>query len=362
MKKLMLIIMFLIAGSSSYCAEKNIFEWGKGPEHSVRQGMPNNRDFDSDQEFIAYSKAFRQDKNLVFFDIPKDAAARTYHFAGLGPFTVNEATCYRLSMCVNKFRYLDTGYVYVSFFKGNKSLGSQSLLAIPATQTVSMIGYFVDFATPVQTDNIVIWFGISGGNNKPIMPGSAAILADVKIVETGKVGLTGSAAKYAGKNLSPVSDFEKEKLGLAPEWAFMKSGGGQYKLDVNIVENQPGKCLQIIKANANKDPWFNFTLPEGNFYYGNLVRFSLRVKGTGAIRLGVWWWKPAQDYEYFNSELIKLTEQWQNVQYEVYCNDPSTISAAIAICLDWSAQANVLADDINCSIVSPQAAPPINNN
>lgn len=352
MTKLKLTLLVLgLTIAVSYGADENIFKLGIGLEKPLTEGTPNNRDFDSNEEFIAYGSAFKRDKDLLTFTIPADVPAKVYHFSGLGPFSVNGTSHYRLSLKINKLRRMDVGFVFVSFFNGEKSLGSQQLIMIPATQASVMMGYFVDFATPAKTDKLVIWFGLSG-NGKNLKPGTAAILSDIKLSGGNPVKQTPEGTAYTEKNLSPVYDFENQNGGKCPDWDFMKTGGPTNKVDVDIAAGKDGKSLHIIKSDAGKYSWFHFRLPEGNFYYGNLFRFSVRLRGTGKARLGIWWRKAGQDYEYCNSEPIKLTSEWQDLQYEIYCNDPGTTSAAIAICMNDCPNVEAYADDFQFVITS----------
>jgi len=327
--RVFLIVLFLTAIDSKG-EQNNIFVQNKGVNTQPSCGLPDNCDINSRQEFLPYSKVIAASSKLLTFRIPQDKTNQKYCYTGFGPFSIKRLTVYRLSLRLNNLYGKNNVFLYVSFFKGKEFISSQRMFIIAGAKNApaAMTGYFRDFASPPDADKMILWIALSGGG-KRLKTGLKLLLTDIKIIPVKRI-------KAITKAINLI------KTGSN----YINSGRGNNKLKIDFTD----KGMRITKSRQKQYPWFNIRIPDGNSYYGKLVKFSCRVKGKGTIRPGIWWQKHNKKFEYINSAPILLSDKWENIECILYCDDPATVGASVALCMGNSL-INILLEDISFVIL-----------
>ncbi len=257
-----LILSFFIVAPSKG-APKNIFTPNLGLNIQPAEGLPDNCDINSQQEFLPYKNIFMQNGKLLVFSIPKNNSNWQYCYTGLGPFAIKKLMLYRLSFRLNKLNGKNSAFLYLSFFKGEKFISCQRMFIIAANSApAAMTGYFRDFATPPDADKMILWIALSSGS-KNSKTGPKLLLTDVKITPLKQLLAVNNEINPASlQNLN-------NKL--------INAGSGSEKLSVTIENSGQDKSMRIIKERKDQYPWFNIRMPDEN-YDGKLVQLSLSVR------------------------------------------------------------------------------------
>lgn len=204
--------------------------------------------------------------------------------------------------------------------------------------------------TPAGADKMELEFVLFGIKLNPKM--NIGFISALKLRELGPVEVNPALEKLYGKNLLPVSNFEKFKdgeknlavLGLMP------FGGKPFAAEVVKRDGRNVLKVNYTPGDFQYVTWFTPELP----LYGSAATLQCRIRGKGRAQLMVWWNRPNFHTIFKHFGYFELTEEWKEYKIGIGCDDPLTQKAAVAIaCRDNPAEFEI--SDISLVFDKPQS-------
>lgn len=168
-----------------------------------------------------------------------------------------------------------------------------------------------------------------------------------------------SLKPYVGQNLAFLSDFEDMPIGeVDPSKVNAYFGRGkeaaatERSVDADIVLDNGNQCMRLVRSpGTHQYPRFKTKiLPQ---YYNLTLTLKLKVKGTGSIRLGLWWVSGRFGFDHFYGNRIILTDQWREVEISRSCIDSQVTGALWALDFGPDHVTELFIDDVRLELTSP---------
>ena len=278
------------------------------------------------QNFAPYAGSVKPYGNMTLIKAPEADGSFVVEFAAVTPVPDS----------VYEFRMRYAGqeniqlHAYGIEESGN---GSQSAGLLMRTMSYLNVNGMVEYAKP---------FAVSKDCRKLIpllrlsMPGkftrgrNCLLVEDMSIRRLGPMKHASAADRE--NNLASDYDFSKYPAGdfrkiykgkgkTAPKWSDVKA--------------------QIVKE--NNTAWLRITRKPENYIYPFLelkpfpadplhhsVRVSLKARGKGSFRIGLWWKRPSLGWDYENRSLCRLTDQWQTFTAVRPCMTPDVTAPTLS--------------------------------
>ncbi len=290
---------------------------------------------DPTAQFLPFSSAVQKVDQGVLLRIadaaPKTTEQANGRYLGLGPFRLRPSTRYRL--LVESSQVYNQAIRFWIIFRRGQTEGLTPLLPLGSLTDSGRSTYARTFITPAQVDNAIIWLRIEPTGNNKLHAGTAALLSHARIEELGPVPVTPQARPFYGKNLLAVADFQAAPPGQPDDTALRLVNNPHWKegpYQAQIVRTEEGTKALKVAWKPGLYPYVHFKSDPAPFY-NNSARFTVRIRGHGAVKLGLWWVRQHLPYFYQHERTYELSGQWQEISIASGCAEPLTQSAAASI-------------------------------
>lgn len=279
----------------------------------------------------------------------------THAYTQFGPFSVEEAYRYKISVLCHKHREL-SGMFQMTFLSQGKVHSQIYLHTLPHGSSDTAIRWEKEFFTPRQVDEVIFWFGMSRLDKNGLTPfksGEWIRFSDWQLEALEPV--KPSSALTYGVNLLDLQAFNDHK-----------EGPFEPKQCSNLRLGKSSKAAQIMKVNgqtvlkvfkAAKD--YRYPRITANVQpAGQLLKWSFWAKGHGEVRPGIWFNRKPYGWVYRHNHKFTLTDTWQKVSFETGCEYPLSQSVACAF-TKASAEMEIEIKEMSLEYVDP-VPPPLN--
>ena len=222
-----------------------------------------------------------------------------------------------------------TFYLRGNEYNGDKLLKSQMLAQSTTFLNVNgLTNYIKEFTVSPETTRLepVLIFANPGKKGQV----NQLMIDKLEIVETGT--MKKASATISAMNLAEKYDFSKYPDG---DFKYIFKGRGANAkewsdISAKVVRINGEAMLHIIRKPANYIyPWMDLQdFPIDPQYH--FVKLSFKVKGSGAIRPGLWWKRRTMGCDYYHGPTVNLSDKWQTVSLIHPCMTPDVKRATMS--------------------------------
>jgi len=337
--------MLLISGSIA--AEINVLSTVKGIEQFI-PGHP--REINNKAEFLPASKGIIKAEGGMFINIPKNKSGGGFRYIGLGPIKLIPGSKYSLS-CGLQTKYSHNLLILATFFKSG-DLKQGRFVDLNNIASSSFVKMEKEFIVPPDTNRMILWLGVRPAKGRQLIIGPVAFIKDLKITRKAPLLAKAELDSLYGKNLLKIENFNDLPLGKVDLEQIQLVNRLTKPYKVSIVETEKGIKALAVSFNKGDYPYVHF-LGKKFEAFGNVLRFSCKIRGQGNISMGIWWRRKMIGTYYQHSKKITLNKGWQDISMLYACNEPLTDSAVASItCRDG--KLNFELANVKLSILKPK--------
>jgi hypothetical protein len=316
-------VMLLISGNVS--AEINALSSAKGIEKFI-PGHP--REINNKAEFLPASQGIIKTKDGMFINIPKNKSGAGFRYIGLGPIKLIPGSKYILS-CGLQTKYFHNLLILGTFFKSG-DLKHGKFVDLNNIASSAFVKMEKEFIVPPDTNRMILWLGVQPAKGRKLILGPVVFIKDLKITRQAPLVAQAELESVYGKNLLQVEDFKDFSPGKVDFDSMQLVNRIKKPYKASIIETEKGIKALAVRYRKGYYPYVHF-LGKKFEAFGNVLRFSCRIRGEGKISLSIWWHRKMIGTYYQHSKRITLNKQWQDISIVYACDEPLTDSAVASI-------------------------------
>lgn len=336
--------MLLISGN--VFAEINILSSAKRIEKFI-PGHPRN--ITNKAEFLPASQGIIEAEGGMFINIPLNKSKGSFRYVGFGPFKLIPGSKYILS-CGLQTKYFHNLLILATFFKAG-DLKHGKFVDLNNIASSSFMKINKEFIFPANADRMILWLGGQADRGKRLAAGPAVFIKNLKMQRQAPLTAKLELKSIYGKNLLKIENFQSFSTGKVDFEAIQLVNRTKKPYKAEIIDSEKGIKALAVNYKKGDYPYVHF-LGKTAPVFGNLVRFSCRIRGNGKISLGLWWHRKMIGTYYQHSKMITLSKQWQDISVVYACDEPLSDSAAGSITCRGN-KVDFQISKINISIIKP---------